>query len=61
MWAGGLLIHKQYVTPFGSMNALEKLVNAGGYRRYMTEDHIADALFTSSDEVSLMPPPPSRW
>jgi hypothetical protein len=48
IWAGAMLIHKQYVTPFAATNALEKLVIANGYRRFITEDHIADALFTSN-------------
>jgi hypothetical protein len=48
IWAGAMLIHKQYVTPFASMNALEKLVSAKGYRRFITEDHIADELFSAS-------------
>ena len=30
------------------MNALEKLVVAKGYRRFITEDHIADELFAAS-------------
>jgi hypothetical protein len=43
-----VVIHKQYVTPFARMNALEKLVVAKGYRRFITEDHIADELFAAS-------------
>ena len=50
IWAGAMLIHKQYVTPFASTNALEKLVNANGYRRLVTEDHISDALFSANPE-----------
>ena len=48
IFAGAMVIHKQYVTPFARMNALEKLVVAKGYRRFITEDHITDELFAAS-------------
>ncbi len=47
IWAGGMILHKEYVTPFAPMNALEKLVDGNGYQRFITKDHISD-LFTSS-------------
>lgn len=54
IWAGSMIIHKQYVTPFGPTNALEKLVIAKGFRRVITEDHITDELFSpSSDTIGL--------
>ena len=46
--AGAMVIHKQYVTPFAPMNALEKLIVAKGYRRFITEDHLTDELFSAS-------------
>jgi hypothetical protein len=49
-----MIIHKQYVTPFGPTNALEKLVSAKGYRRFITGDHLTDELFERSpDTVDL--------
>jgi hypothetical protein len=49
-----MIIHKQYVTPFGPTNALEKLVSAKGYRRFITEDHLTGELFEASpDTVDL--------
>jgi arylsulfatase A-like enzyme len=48
IWAGSMLIHKQYVTPFAPTNALEKLIAAKGYRRFITEDHISSELFAPS-------------
>jgi hypothetical protein len=44
MWAGGMLIHKQYVLPFASMNTLEKLLDANGYEMWLSMDHITDQL-----------------
>ncbi len=45
VWAGAMLIHKQYVTPFAPTNALAKLLDASGYRRAVSFDHITDELF----------------
>jgi hypothetical protein len=45
IWAGGMIAHKEYVTPFGPMNALAKLLDAHDYRRFVTSDHITDELF----------------
>jgi phosphoglycerol transferase MdoB-like AlkP superfamily enzyme len=40
IWVGGMLLHKQYVTPFYPMNALAKLVEAEKYRSYVSVDPI---------------------
>ena len=32
IWVGGMILHKQYVTPFRPMNALQKLIESQGYR-----------------------------
>lgn len=54
IWAGAALAHKQYVLPFAPMNALEKLVDANGYRRIWSRDHITAALWTPRpDDVEL--------
>jgi hypothetical protein len=45
IWAGGMIAHKEYVTPFAPMNALAKLLDAHGYRRFITADHITRELF----------------
>jgi hypothetical protein len=44
IWSGALLPHKQYVTPFHPMNSMEKLLDACGYRRYISVDTILGAL-----------------
>lgn len=50
IWAGGMLLHKQYVTPFDPMNTLLRLVETEGYRRLMSMDSVV---------VQLMPAPPA--
>jgi hypothetical protein len=45
IWAGGMIVHKEYVTPFAPMNALAKLLDAHDYRRFITADHITNELF----------------
>jgi Sulfatase len=48
MWAGGLLLHSAYHPPFHPVNALEKLIDAGGYQPLLTLDHIMAPLLTRS-------------
>jgi hypothetical protein len=40
LWTGGLVMPRQYVTPYSPMNALEKLLDVNGYRRVLSVDHI---------------------
>lgn len=54
IWAGSLVLHKEYVTPFGPTNALGKLLAANRYERWVTSDHITDDLFSPSEwDVTL--------
>ncbi|MBM3771685.1 MAG: hypothetical protein FJW27_10465 [Acidimicrobiia bacterium] len=48
IWAGSALPHKQYVTPFHSMNTLEKLLDVNGYRRFVSLDSIMGLLLRPS-------------
>jgi Sulfatase len=49
IWAGGMLLHTQYIRPFAPMNALEKLLDVNGYRRVFSPDHITRQLLTASE------------
>jgi hypothetical protein len=40
LWVGGMMLHKQYVTPFYPMNALAKLIAAENYQSYISMDPI---------------------
>ncbi len=54
IWSGAQLIHKQYIKPFAPMNSLEKLIEAEGYRRFITQDAILTELLkpsTSTDPL----------
>ena len=53
MWTGGMLLHKQFVLPFSPMNSLEKLLDATGYRRFISDDHLID-LFKKSPDTTLL-------
>lgn len=44
IWAGGLMLHKQYVLPFAPMNALAKLVKADGYQPLISRDAILNTI-----------------
>ena len=54
MWAGGMLLHKQYVQPFAPMNSLEKLLDGVDYRRFMSDDHLVVQLFRESPQTTLL-------
>ncbi len=49
IWAGGMVIHKEYVKPFGPMNTLAKLLDGDGYRRFMSVDAVVEELVPSDD------------
>ena len=44
IWMGGPLLHKQYVTPFESMNALSRLVGHERYAEWISMDHILEVI-----------------
>ncbi len=48
IWAGAMLLHKQYVTPFHPMNSLEKLLAVDGYREFITKDEILSTILSPS-------------
>ncbi|MCM3881268.1 MAG: sulfatase-like hydrolase/transferase [Vicinamibacterales bacterium] len=51
IWSGALLPHKEYVTPFAPMNALEKLLTAGGYHQLISVDSILRQLLTPLPDI----------
>jgi len=54
LWTGGMMLHKQYVEPFAPMNALEKLLDGAGYRRFMSDDHLVTQLFRATPAMTLL-------
>ena len=44
IWTGGLLLHKQYVTPFRPMNTLLRLIEVDGYRSFVSLDSILETV-----------------
>ena len=58
---GGMLLHKQYVQPFAPMNSLEKLLDASGYRRLLSDDHLVKGLFRRSPSTTLLDVESRRW
>jgi hypothetical protein len=53
IWAGGLIQRYMYVKPFGVVNNLERLLAAGGYRKYISMDAILNTLL--EDRTNLTP------
>ncbi|HYW46352.1 MAG TPA: sulfatase-like hydrolase/transferase [Bryobacteraceae bacterium] len=57
IWAGAMLLHKQYITPFAPMNALERLLQVEQYRMLVSRDSILDTILApSTGAVDLDPP-----
>jgi hypothetical protein len=48
IWVGGLVLHKQYVTPFPPMNTLAKLLEHEQYRQWIGMDNILDVILPPS-------------
>src|SRR4029079_6653244 len=52
IWAGGLIVHRTWLPDFARSNALEKLVDADGYRWFMSIDSVmAPLLSRHADSV----------
>ena len=56
IWTGGLLLHKQYVTPFRPMNSLLKLVSENGYQPYISFDSVLQTIVGPSKEIVSVDP-----
>lgn len=52
IWSGSVGVHKQYVTPFAPMNALDKLLEANGYRKFLSFDSIVTQLLPPSSATT---------
>lgn len=52
IWVGGMLLHKQYVTPFYPMNSLQKLLEADNYQYFMSIDSILETLVKPSSNIT---------
>jgi hypothetical protein len=44
IWVGGMILHKQYVTPFAPMNALQKLLETEKYKALISRDTILQVI-----------------
>ncbi len=48
LWVGGLVLHKQYVTPFAPMNTLAKLLAHEQYDQWVGMDNILDVILPTN-------------
>lgn len=51
IWVGGLLVHKQYVTPFYPMNTLQKLIRAERYEPLLSMDSILRTIVAPASDI----------
>src|SRR5207344_1742800 len=54
IWVGGLVLHKQYVTPFGPMNTLARLLEHEQYDQWVGMDNILDTILPPSDRRAAL-------
>ncbi len=54
IWLGGSMLHKQYITPFYPMNALQKLIDVEGYRVFLSDDPILEAITKDGPNVTRL-------
>jgi arylsulfatase A-like enzyme len=52
IWVGGMMIHKQYVTPFAPMNSLQKLLETDRYHSFVTRDTILTTVVAPSPSLT---------
>ena len=52
IWAGAMLLHKQYVTPFYPMNSLQKMLDADEYYQFITKDEILSTILKPSPLIT---------
>jgi hypothetical protein len=51
IWAGAMLLHKQYVLPFYPMNSLQRLLDTDGYQSFISVDPILKELLRPSAAI----------
>ncbi len=51
IWVGGMMPHKQYITPFAPMNGLEKLLVGEKYQRMVSVDSILAQILDQSGSL----------
>jgi glucan phosphoethanolaminetransferase (alkaline phosphatase superfamily) len=54
IWTGGLILHKQYVTPFAPMNTLSKLLAAEDYQQAITMEHIIETVLPANTAADVL-------
>jgi membrane-anchored protein YejM (alkaline phosphatase superfamily) len=52
IWAGSMLLHKQYVLPFYPMNSLQKLLDFEKYQQFITKDEILSTILAPSPLIT---------
>jgi len=51
IWVGGMILHQQYTTPFSPMNALNKLLVAENYQRFLSMDTILNVIVPDDPDI----------
>lgn len=61
VWVGALQLHKQYIEPFYPMNNLQKMLDADGYRQYISVDPILEQILRPSPAIVRLDENTKLW
>jgi arylsulfatase A-like enzyme len=61
IWAGALLLHAHYMTPFSRENNLEKLAKMDGYQMVVSYDAVLKQVLSPSDGAIKLDTDKERW
>ncbi|HXA83607.1 MAG TPA: sulfatase-like hydrolase/transferase [Candidatus Dormibacteraeota bacterium] len=61
IWSGAMLLHAHYLRPFENVNGLEKLVNADGYKKIVSYDHVVREILSPQDDMIKLDTDKSSW
>jgi hypothetical protein len=52
IWAGGMMLHQQYISPFAPLNSLQKLLDANHYAEWISKDNILQQIVPRSLNIN---------
>lgn len=61
IWAGLMLLHSRYPTPFSDLNNLEKLVNVNDYQMMVSYDVVLKQILSPHDRLDKLDTDKTNW
>ncbi len=61
LWAGAMMLHAHYVTPFSRVNGLEKLLRTDDYRMVVSMDEVLKEVLAPSEKLTKLDMDKQLW